>query len=439
MEVMICFNFVLELVKYFLMMYALFGAKIRRKWFAGVIVVLYTVLLLTGILPTEKLQNLSYITVAMVNIILLVVVDVPIKSRFFNILKVFFILICVDAAVGGLLNIVENNIFSVNVPTVRKWIISNIISGSVLSAICWEKKMRFMENKRWAKLLKKGAIYTCIVIMALAIPFTITGLTYMAEKINDPVLMRGMQILTVVFFFSVIALAIFIIYVNDTNKKMKKYLEIEKTLKDTQKNYYEAMLSKEEDTRRFRHDVLNHLICIRELVAKGEIAPATAYVEEMQGDIVKIQQKCYSVGNTIIDAFLNYYIQMLEEDVEVRIIGCLAEKVSISDLELCTIFSNLIKNSVEELKKPGEGRKYLEVKVNSGQQAFQIEVSNSISKQSEETKENLPRTTKKDKKNHGIGLRNVKDTIEKNHGTFQWRLEESDFKTVVTLPLTFNT
>lgn len=438
MKVMICFNFVLELVKYPLMMYVLFRAKIRRKWFIGGAVVLYTALLLTGVLPTENLQILSYITVAMVNIILLVIVDIPIKSRFFNILKAFFILICVDFAVGGLLNIVENNIFSVNVPTVEKWIISNIISGLVLSIICWEKKTRFMENKRWAKPLKKGAIYTCIVIMALAIPLTITGLTYMAEKVNDPVLMGEIQILTVVFFFSMIALAMFIIYVNDTNKKMKKYLEMERTLKDTQKSYYEAMLSKEEDTRRFRHDVLNHLICIRELVAKGEIEPVTAYVEQMQGDIVEIQQKCYSVGNIIIDAFLNYYVQMLEADVDVRITGCLAEEVSISDLELCTIFSNLIKNSVEELKKPGEGRKYLEVKVNSGQQAFQIEVSNSISKQLKETKENLPETTKEDKKNHGIGLRNVKETIEKNHGTFQWKREESSFKTVVTLPLKSN-
>ena len=438
MKVMICFNFLLELTKYLLFAYILFGVKFQRKWFAVSGVVLYTVFILTGVLPIENLQNVSYITVLIVDVIILVVMDSPIKSRIFNTLKVFFLLICLDSAVGGLASMIENDMFSLELSLEKKWVITNIISISALLLVFWGKKRQIMENNRWAQLLKKGAIYTCIVIMALAIPFTITGLTYMAERINDPVLMKGMQILRAVFFFSVIALAIFIIYVNDTNKKMKKYLEMEKTLKDTQKSYYEAMLSREEDTRRFRHDVLNHIICIRELVTKGEITQAEAYVEEMQGNIVEIQQKCYSVGNTIIDAFLNYYVQMLEEDVEVKITGCMAEEVSISDLELCTIFSNLIKNSVEELKKPGEGRKYLEVKVNSGQQAFQIEVSNSISKQLEETKENLPKTTKKDKKNHGIGLRNVKDTIEKNHGTFQWKREESGFKTVVTLPLKCN-
>lgn len=439
MKGIICFNFLLELTKYLLFAYILFGVKFQRKWFAVSGVVLYTVFILTGVLPIENLQNLSYITVPIVDVIVFVVMDSPIKSRIFNTLKVFFLLICLDSAVGGLTSMIENDIFSMELSMEKNWVIANFISISVFLLVFWGKKRRMIENNGWAQLLKKGAIYTCIVIMALAIPLTITGLSYMAEKVNDPVLMRGMRILTVVFFFSMIALAVFIIYVNDTNKKMKKFLEMEKTLKDTQKSYYEAMLSKEEDTRRFRHDVLNHLICIRELVAKGEIAQAEAYIEEMQGDIVKIQQKCYSVGNTIIDAFLNYYVQMLEEDVEVRITGCLTEEVSISDLELCTIFSNLIKNSVEELMKPGEGRKHLEVKVSSGQQAFQIEVSNSSSKQLEETKENLPKTTKKDKKNHGIGLRNVRETVEKNHGTFQWKQEESGFRTVVTLPLTFNT
>mgnify|MGYP005780732795 CR=1 FL=1 len=68
----------------------------------------------------------------------------------------------------------------------------------------------------------------------------------------------------------------------------------------------------------------------------------------------------------------------LEEDVEVSVTGCLTQEIAISDVELCTIFSNLIKNSVEELKKNGEGKKYLKIKVSSGQQAFKIEISNSI-------------------------------------------------------------
>lgn len=89
---------------------------------------------------------------------------------------------------------------------------------------------------------------------------------------------------------------------------------------------------------------------------------------------------------------------------------------------------------MEELKKNGEGKKYLKIKVSSGQQAFKIEISNSISREGE-IQGKLPETTKKDKKNHGIGLRNVTETIEKNQGIFEWKATDACFQTVVTLPL----
>ena len=435
MKVTLTLNLALEIIKYLLLGYVLFGAKVRRKWFAVGAFALYAILVFCGVMPTESLSSMSSIMQRIVIVILLVQVELPIKNRIMHAVKVFFIIVCIDNAVAMLLEILEEYIFLITVPGEVNWIISNTISISVLLGSCWVKEKRLMENSPVLQLLTKGIIYTCVGVMAFALPVTFSGLSYLSKEMNDPVFTKKMQILSAMFLFSLIALAMFIVFVNNTNKKMKKYLELEKTLKDTQKNYYEAMLAKEEDTRRFRHDVLNHLICVRELVEKGETAQASAYVEEIQGDIVKIQQRCYSVGNTIIDAFLNYYVQMLDDDVEVRVTGCLTEAISISDVELCTIFSNLMKNSMEELKKPTEEKKYLEIKVNTGREAFRIEISNSIARQLEGTKENLPKTTKADKKNHGIGLRNVRETVEKNCGTFHWEQAEKNFKTVVTLPL----
>lgn len=438
MKLVLAFDFVLELVKYSLLLYVLFETKLRRKWFVGVAFGLWLIVLMTGIQQTEDLIALSYNLIPGIIITLVVVANEPIKRRILHILAIWVILITADSAIGMVLEILEDRMFLEKVPQEINWIINNLISISILLTICGVKKKRWMKDNRIFQLITKAMLYLCIAVMMIALPATVSGLAYFAEGINDPILTKKVQILTAIFLFSMIALAVFIIYVNDMNKKMKKYLEMEKTLKDTQKNYYEAMLAKEEDTRRFRHDVMNHLIALGELTKKGQVEPVADYVEEMQGNIVKIQQKCYSVGNTIIDSFLNYYVQMLDEEVEVKVTGCLTKELSISDVELCTIFSNLIKNSVEELKKPSESGKYLKIKVNSGQQAFQMEISNSISKQTEEIKGDLPKTTKKDKKNHGIGLRNVKETVEKNHGTFQWGVEDSCFRTVVTLPLKCN-
>lgn len=438
MKLILMFDFVLEIVKYTLLLHILFGTGICRKWLAGISFGTWIVLLFTGTVGTDDMSKTSYVIVPMVVFTLLLMAKETVIRKVLHIAAVWIIAITLDSSVGMLLEILMGNAVYEQIPEGINWDINNIISVSGLLVVYWIRKKRLLEKSKIFQGLLKAMLYICIGIMMIALPLTVSGLAYFGERINDPSLDRKLQILTMVFLFSMIALAVFIIYVNNTNKKMKKYLEMEKLLKDTQKNYYEAMLAKEEDTRRFRHDVLNHLIALGELTKQGEMEPVADYVEEIQGNLVNIQQKCYSVGNTIIDAFLNYYVQMLEKDVEVSVTGCLTQEIAISDVELCTIFSNLIKNSVEELKRPGERKKYLKIKVSSGQQAFQMEISNSISKEKEEIQESLPKTTKKDKKNHGIGMRNVKETVEKNQGMFEWKIENACFRTVVTLPLRGN-
>lgn len=430
---LIC-ELVLEIVKYTLLLHVLFGTEIRRKWIAGVSVVIWAILLLTGMVQTNDMKKISIFIIGIVAVTLLLTAKEAVIRRILRVAAVWIIAITLDQSVGILVEILLSKAAYAQLRLEQKWMIFSLISICGLSFIYWIQKKRLLEKSKVFQVLAKGSLYICIAIMMVALPLTVTGLDYLGREINNPALTSKLQILTDIFLFSMIALAIFIIYVNNTNKRMKRYLEMEKTLKDTQKNYYEAMLAKEEDTRRFRHDVLNHLIALGELAKQGEMKPVADYVEEIQGDIVKIQQKCYSIGNTIIDAFLNYYVQMLEEDVEVSVTGCLTQEIAISDVELCTIFSNLIKNSVEELKKNGEGKKYLKIKVSSGQQAFKIEISNSISREGEIQGE-LPETTKKDKKNHGIGLRNVTETVEKNEGIFEWKAADACFQTVVTLPL----
>ena len=430
---LIC-ELVLEIVKYTLLLHVLFGTEIRRKWMTGVSVVVWTILLLTGMVQTNDMTKISIVINAIVVVTLLVTAKETIIRKMLRVAAVWIIAITLDSGVGMLVEILLSKAAYDRLRLEQRWMIFSLISICGLSLIYWIQKKRLLEKSKVFQRVAKVILYICIAIMMIALPATVTGLDYLGGEINNPALTSKLQILTDVFLFSMIALAVFIIYVNNTNKRMKRYLEMEKTLKDTQKNYYEAMLAKEEDTRRFRHDVLNHLIALGELTKQGEMKPVADYVEEIQGDIVKIQQKCYSIGNTIIDAFLNYYVQMLEDDVEVNVTGCLTREVAISDVELCTIFSNLIKNSVEELKKNGEGKKYLKIKVSSGQQAFKIEISNSISREGE-IQGKLPETTKKDKKNHGIGLRNVTETVEKNQGIFEWKATDACFQTVVTLPL----
>lgn len=257
----------------------------------------------------------------------------------------------------------------------------------------------------------------------------------MAERSGSPELIKWIQLLSAMSMISMVMLVMFVIYINDTNKKIKQYLEIERMLKENQRNYYEAMIQKDEDTKKFRHDVSNHMMCLGELAERGELREVKKYITEIQGELVKIQKRCYSVGNPIMDAVLNYYLPALHGDVEIKIRGYLGETLLISDVELCIIFSNMIQNSVEEIKKQHNANKYLKVKVRTGNEDVTIEVCNSAQGKKEKGKGNLPETTKEDRKNHGIGLKNIKEKVEKNKGIFSWESTAGEFGVKVILPL----
>ena len=87
-------------------------------------------------------------------------------------------------------------------------------------------------------------------------------------------------------------------------------------------------------------------------------------------------------------------------------------------------------NAVEELSKANKG--YISIEFTQGEEYFQIIVENSLSLASK-NKDNLLLTEKEDKKNHGLGLNNVRKTVEENNGKIDIIYDKQKFKATVTL------
>lgn len=429
MEIIVFFDLILEVIKYILAGYALFERKIERRYGLGAIVIICGITLVGN--TTDSVSTISILLLPFLFAGLFITAGLPVKDGMIYVCKLIFLILCIDYVMEMFIKLVE----LVGVRDESAWLISNLISVFVYSCLCIIRRNRRFKNNSRIQVLRKVILYVAIVLMAIAMPLTISGLNFFAESSESLESIKGIQLLSAMSMISMVMLVMFVIYINDTNKKIKQYLEIERALKETQKNYYEAMIQKEEDTKRFRHDVSNHIMCLRELAEREELGGIKQYIDEMQGEIGKIQKRCYSIGNAVMDAVLNYYLQMLPEGVSVTVKGYIEGNLLISDTELCTIFSNIMRNSLEELEKPLNTNKYLKIKAHTGREDFIIEVCNSAQEKKEEGKGGLPETTKEDKRNHGIGLMNIKETVEKNKGMFRWESTEQEFKVKVILPL----
>lgn len=154
------------------------------------------------------------------------------------------------------------------------------------------------------------------------------------------------------------------------------------------------------------------------------------YIQNLQKELSLTSKKVYNTGIEILDILLSHYLVELK-DMAIFVKGKSSHKLEISDVDFCVIFSNLICNAIEEIKRMNEEGIFLEVEVIQGEYFTRIRISNSSNLLLDEAE--LPVSKKKDKKNHGIGIKNVKETIERNEGSLQLTADGKVFSAVVTL------
>lgn len=213
-----------------------------------------------------------------------------------------------------------------------------------------------------------------------------------------------------------ILLLALIYYFNGT-KSYARQAEILERQNEQQREYFEQLLKKEQDTRQFRHDLAAELLELKSYSENGEYGKLNDYLAEMLGEISGISKRQYDVGNDIVNTIINYYFLPIRETCKVKVKGYMYEEQKISRRDLCIVVSNLVKNAVEAAEKVQNGQREIIFEVRQGEKTLNIHVENTM-EGGVVFRNGLPVTTKTDKRNHGIGLWNVKTVVEKYMGRY---------------------
>ena len=99
--------------------------------------------------------------------------------------------------------------------------------------------------------------------------------------------------------------------------------------------------------------------------------------------------------------------------------------------DLCTVLSNLVDNAVEACEKLTADTKTVEIEADAVNGFFLLSVSNPVMNG---VGTGL-KTTKRNKKNHGIGLKNVERTVKKYAGAMTFTCEENVFTADIRMKL----
>ena len=227
------------------------------------------------------------------------------------------------------------------------------------------------------------------------------------------------------------------------NEERSEKLILEKQMKNMQEHMAE-MEHIYGGIRSMKHDMKNTLSVIMQLAVNAEgrsNEELQSYFAEMNQTMNRLDFQ-YKTGNSVVDILLNMkYHELIRTipDIQLNADRLLFPKnLQIQGYDIGIIIGNALDNAIEACKKLKEKDRsadaFITLSSFSRGKMFFIEVENSFDGKINRKKySEFPLTDKKDKKAHGIGLSNIKNTAEKYHGGVDWIAENKKFTLTVML------
>lgn len=278
--------------------------------------------------------------------------------------------------------------------------------------------------------IKNVGIKTLIIFSFLAVADTfivmLMARTIEKQNMNNILFIILFGIVVIGIFFQ---LSIVIILFVQRNLYMKEKQIIEKYLNE-QKNYYEYLEEREKETKKFRHDLRNHMQMLSNLVRDEKYNDFDNYFKKIN---IKIDNfgNLITVHNGIVDAIINqYYSIAKQKNIKMEVNGRFPEKCTIDAFDLCTIFSNVLSNAVESSDESDEKKITLNCRYTENN--IIVIVKNSF-KDVGQFNNGKIQTRKVDADYHGFGLDNIKDSIKANNGILDINIRNNEFMLTILL------
>lgn len=288
-------------------------------------------------------------------------------------------------------------------------------------------------NKEHLLLPKK--VWRLLTGVLFIIMLMMTYFSFVLSEVPNLKMVKVGSVIILLGGLSICGMVMAVIYYFNGTAKYRLQNEMSEKYNEQQREYFTRLLEKEQVTRQFRHDIINHLIVMHEIASKEHSEQLDKYIDELLQDINNEQYQQYDVGNEVVNTILNYYLLPLKEECDIRVDGYMGELGGVSSKDLCTIVSNITKNAVEAVENIVNGNKSILVHVNCGKKYWNIKIENTMQNDIIISNDGLPQTSKVDKDNHGIGLQNVKRIVEKYNGKYTIETGEGRFITEIYIKI----
>ncbi len=210
------------------------------------------------------------------------------------------------------------------------------------------------------------------------------------------------------------------------------YLEQEKSGRyHSQIAVYKMLEEQYKQSERLRHDMKNHIIVLSGLFQNKEWEKLGDYLKKMEGSGLKLREDV--TGNRVVDALLYRKRERAEkENVKWECDVQIPKDCCIHEFDLCVLFGNILDNALEACERlQCDPCGFINIRAKTVKKCFLIEVKNSMDPAERYGDGSL---NKKNPKEHGIGLLNVGDVVNRYNGVMNAEAQNDIFVISMLFP-----
>ena len=187
------------------------------------------------------------------------------------------------------------------------------------------------------------------------------------------------------------------------------------------------MAETNEKMRRIRHDMRNHMIVMEQMLDDKNYGRLKLYMQKI-ADIAHENEQKIDTGNIELDAILNNKINEAQNsNIKTETDITIPSGIIKDGYDIAVILGNILDNAIRASLECDEKERSININIKYNRGVMSILVMNTYANNINVAKNVLPVTTKDDSFEHGIGLANVRNTVEKYHGELIIKTENKKF------------
>ncbi len=281
------------------------------------------------------------------------------------------------------------------------------------------------------RLYKPGIVIKCGVreILLVAIYPLVCDILYSLMYYFGRESSLTLIILTCLSILFAIMFPVFMYYTR-ISRHFQQRTAFQETYMQAELTHFQQYRQAQEETRRFRHDIRNNLLCMKELLQHGNSEEATAYLQDLLETTESLSARFVS-GDEMLDCILGVKAGVMDEKkIRFQLDGVLAGGLGWKPADICGVFANALDNAIEACTKLSPEERYITMEIRSTAQYWFITVLNPVKKAVDTGRlfKKSGYTSKGDQTRHGIGTYNMKHTAESYGAIMKAECTDDTFK-----------